>query len=320
MGDVNLKCGVKNMYPMLFDFENLALRCFYGVKEVEAESESPNYQIWEYMVFNSVYRMLFKERVNEIVIALDSQSSWRKIVYPEYKANRKKKKEESNVNWELFHEKKNNFLEEMKNNLPFKIIGANRAEADDIIGVLVNHNRLKNPIIVSMDCDYMQLSKKARIYNPIKKEFKPSEDPEKFLVYSSLAGQSKDNLLNVKTPSDWPEDRKKPPMGEKGIQKLILNEELDSFLDTPIEYEYKDEDDKVIYKASVLPRERYELNRKLIDFNCTPKVIVEKTLEVYDKYEIYSDPNDLYVYFKSKGWNEVLDNFTQVESKMLELY
>lgn len=307
------------MSTIMFDFENLALRCLYGDKNVEPESENPNYDYWEYLIFNSVYRMMFKERIHEVILALDSPS-WRKIVYPLYKENRKKKKEESKVDWEKFHLRKTNFLEEMKQWLPFKIISTNRAEADDILGALINHKKTENSIVVSMDVDYLQLCEKCRIYNPIKKEFLKKVDVEKFLLYASLCGQKKDNILNVKTPFDWPEDRKKPAMGEKGVDKLIMNGGLDEFLDTEIKYEFKDEDDKIIYSANVNPRERFILNRKLIDFNCTPKVMIDKTIETYDNYKISSDPDSLYTYFKMKNWNEFLENFTSVEYKLLELY
>jgi len=311
------------MSTIMFDFENLALRCFYGNKDVEPESESPNYDYWEYITFNSIYRMLFKEKIHEVVLALDSQS-WRKIVYPHYKENRKKKKEESKVNWELYAQKKQEFLNKIIEYIPFKVISVNRAEADDILGTLVNHKKTENSIIVSMDCDYLQLSDKCRIYSPIKKEFVKVNDTEKFLVYASLCGQKKDNIYNVKTPWDWPEDRKKPPMGEKGIDKLIANDELDKFLDTPIVYEFKDKDEndeeKVVYSAKVLPREMYNINRKLMDFNCTPKVMADKTIEVYENYKFESSPDRLYEFFKVQNWKEALDNFTQVESKLLELY
>jgi hypothetical protein len=303
----------------MFDFENLALRCFYGNSDVEPESECPNYDYWEYITFNSIYRMLFKERIHEVVLALDS-NSWRKIVYPHYKAHRKKKKEESKVNWNLYAEKKQAFLNKVQEYLPFKVISVNRAEADDILGTLINHKKTENAIIVSMDADYLQLSDKCRIYSPIKKEYVKVSNVEKFLLYTSLCGQKKDNIFNVKTPWDWPEERKKPPFGEKGIDKLILNDELDKFLDTPIEYEFKDEEEKVIYASKVLPREMYNINRKLIDFTFTPKVMADKTIDTYENYNMNSSPDKLYEFFRIQNWKEALENFTQVESKLLELY
>lgn len=310
------------MTSMMFDFENLALRCFYGNKDIEPESEIPNYDFWEFLTFNSIYRMLYKDRINEVILALDSQS-WRKIVYPHYKAHRKKSREESKVNWDLYSERKNKFLDELKEFIPFKIISVNRAEADDILGTLVNFNRVYNPIIVSMDVDYMQLSKKARIYNPIKKEFNKPIDTEKFLLYSALVGQKKDNIFNVKTPWDWPETKKRPPMGEKGIDKLIQNNELESFLDTPIEYEFPVEienQESITYKQTIVPRELYNINRKLIDFSCTPKVMADATINTYDNYVMGANPDRLYEYFRHKNWREMIDNYNQVESKLLELF
>ena len=310
------------MSSIMFDFENLALRCFYGNKDVNPKSESPNYDFWEYLVFNSIYRMLYKERVNEVILALDRES-WRKIVYPPYKANRKKKKEESEVNWELYQQKKNEFLDKIRENLPFKVISVNRAEADDIIGALILNDKLNNPIIVSMDCDYLQLSHQTRIYHPLQKEFISIANTEQFLFYASVLGQKKDNILNVKTPWDWPESKKKPAFGEKGLEKLINNNELDEFLDTPIKYDFKYENEEgkeVDYVQIIEPRKMLEINRKVMDLKFTPKSMVDKTIEIYDNYKILSEPGSLYSFFQKMSWNEVLDNYTQVESKLLELY
>lgn len=309
------------MASILFDFENLALRCFYGNKDVQPESESPNYDFWEYLVFNSIYRMLYKEKIHEVILALDRES-WRKLVYPPYKANRKKKKEESKVNWDLFNLKKNEFLEKLQNNIPFKILAVNRAEADDIIGTLVNFEKLKDPIIVSMDCDYLQLSNKCRIYHPLQKNFVTERNPDFFLLSASILGQKKDNIFNVKTPWDWPETKKKPAFGEKGLEKLINEGKLDNFLDTPIEYKfmYEIDGEEKEYNNTILPREFAEINRKVMDLKFTPKVMSDKTIEIYDNYTFASSPDGLYNFFKEMKWNEVLDNYTQVESKLLELY
>lgn len=307
------------MSTLLFDFENLVLRCLYGAKEVNADTGDINYDMLEYLVFNSISSLLFKERVNEVILALDSKS-WRKLIYPNYKADRKKKKEESKINWDEFHNWKHNFLDEVKNNLPFKVLYINKAEADDIIGTLVLNDRLKDCVIVSMDSDYLQLCNKCRIYNPIKKEYRTPVNPEKFLFEAAVLGQKKDYISNSRTPLDWPDWKKRPPFGEKGLEKLLLNNELDSFLDTEISYFFKNEETQEEYSSTILPRKLYELNLKLIDLKCTPNVIKDAILNQYDTYTMDANPNDLYLYFTNKKWNEVLENFNKIESKLLELF
>jgi hypothetical protein len=174
-----------------------------------------------------------------------------------------------------------------------------------------------------MDCDYMQLSDKCRIYSPIKKEFVKSRDPEKFLLYSSILGQKKDNIFNVKTPWDWPEEKKKPAFGEKGLDKIISENRLEEFLKTPIPYEFtyvSQEGEETEYKKIVTPEEFYNINRKIIDLSYTPQIMVKKTLDVYENYNMNSDPNRLYEFFRIQNWKEAIENFTQIESKLLELY
>jgi len=55
-----------------------------------------------HMILNSIrmYRNKFKDKYGEIVIVADGGGNWRKDVYPEYKANRSKNREESKINWE----------------------------------------------------------------------------------------------------------------------------------------------------------------------------------------------------------------------------
>lgn len=313
------------MATLLFDFDNLAVRTLHGSKEVLAESSEPNYEYWKYVTFNSIYWMLFKERIHEVILAPDSQS-WRKIVYPLYKADRVKKREDSKVDWERFKEVKNEFLGEIKEFLPFKIIDINKAEGDDIIGALINSGLIKDGIIVSMDCDYQQLSNKCRIYNPIMKKFVSTANTERFLVEASLTGQKKkDNIFNVLTPHDWPEWKKRPPLGEKGIDRLFSTGTLDEFLDTKVKYEFNNGEEKGTenyeeFISELVPRDMYNLNRKLIDFQYTPKVMVDKIVEKYTNYKISADPERFYEFFKRKSWNEVLEKFTTVEYKLMELY
>ena len=95
----------------------------------------------------------------ELVICLDKSSDgyWRKDVYPGYKASRKKGREESEIDFgEVFGEI-DGLIEQIKTNLPWKVIEVPKAEADDIMLVLAREfNKYEKILIHSPDKDMIQ--------------------------------------------------------------------------------------------------------------------------------------------------------------------
>ena len=57
--------------------------------------------LFRHMVINSLrsYKQKFQSEYGEIVIACDDRNYWRKQVFPYYKANRKKNRDASEINW-----------------------------------------------------------------------------------------------------------------------------------------------------------------------------------------------------------------------------
>lgn len=214
------------------------------------------------------------------------------------------------------------FCEEIKNHIPFKIIQIDKAEADDIIGVLAKYIN-KESVVVSNDEDFLQLSDhRVKVYNPNKKDFlELKENKEYFINRLCLKGQSKDNIFNVNTPSDYPDELKKPGIGDKKVDK-IMESGLNNFLDTEqnIKKTYTDNDgNEQIYQKSFKPRENYHRNWVLLDFDKIPNIVQNKIKEKYDFYKL-PDPENIYKFFKSKGWNGYLDQYDIVERTLLNLY
>lgn len=302
---------------LLFDWNNLSIRCLFGCPEINAHSSNPDYKLWEYITFNSIYYMLYKEKVDEVILGVDS-GSWRKLIFPEYKAQRKDVRDKSDVNWEEFYKHSNNFLEEIKENLPFKVISFPKAEADDVLAILAKN--INNSVIVSADADFLQLSNVCKIYHPLRKKYVSENDCETFVTKLCLMGQKKDNIFNIKTPIDWPKEKRRPPFGEKTAEKCLQNIE-NVLKNYKYDFEYVDENgDPRKYINEVNGKERFELNKKLLDFNCIPPSIINKVLEKYNTYKTRSNPDNLYKYIKEKNWREILENFDDVESKLLNLY
>jgi hypothetical protein len=290
---------------IIFDFNNLAVRTFF-VKDVGATSSNVAYNLWRYMLFDAIYKSLFRiEKATELVLAIDDRLSWRKLYFKRYKESRKPKRDKSDVNWPDFFRAMENFVSDIKEYIPFKVLEVQNAEADDIIGVICNEGK-DNYTVVSTDEDFLQLCKKnVRIYNPMKKEEMVCEDTEEFIVRKSLTGQSKDDIFNIKTPLDWgqtpeTEGKRKPGFGPKSADKVMRAGYKKWLEENGLE-------------------ERFKVNRVLIDFNYIPKVIKKRVLDAYYGYEL-PDPAGFYNFCKLYRFKGYTDEFTKFENTLMRMY
>jgi 5'-3' exonuclease len=228
------------------------------MKESDKFTEDEVYSFWKNSLLNTILATIRKFNPDDVVFAIDYKESWRKIIYPQYKQNRKAEREKSFIDFSKFYRVMEDFLSGMEKSFTnFFFIKANSAEADDVIAILVNY-RFQNfkSIIVSSDSDLVQLmqNKNVSIFNPVKKANVEVIDPNKKLQIKILSGDSGDNIKPIRKG-----------IGEKTAEK-ILREDLHKFLE-----------------ESGL-EEQYELNCKLIDFQYIPNEIMENVLNIYDKY------------------------------------
>ena len=121
--------------------------------------------IIRHMFLNSIRsnRKKFGKEYGEIVICADGKNTWRKEAYPYYKANRKKSRDSSGLDWSALFEIMNNIRSELIEFFPYKVIHIDRCEADDIIGTICHQEGTElnmgaeKMIIISADKDFIQL-------------------------------------------------------------------------------------------------------------------------------------------------------------------
>lgn len=96
---------------------------------------------------------------DNFVLASDYKSSWRKIIYPEYKMQRKEKRDKDELNWEMIYQLYEEFKEEIVNECNVKILQSDRMEGDDVIASFVRKGNLKgySNVIIASDRDLLQL-------------------------------------------------------------------------------------------------------------------------------------------------------------------
>ena len=214
----------------------------------------------------------FKNEYGEVVLCCDNKAYWRKEVFPYYKANRKKAREKSDLDWPLIFDILGKLKQELKDNFPYKVLDVDRAEADDIIGTLapraVAH---ENVLIISSDNDFLQLQKwnsksgkySIKQYNPAKKAFMKSDNPLSDLKEKIIRGDKGDGIPNCLSASDSFVTEKKQKAVTKGIFTKLMSEESSNWADETAKY-------------------GYARNETLINLDNIPVQIKENIVEAYE--------------------------------------
>ena len=218
-----------------------------------------------HMILNSVrnYQKKYAPDYGEIVLCTDSSHTWRKDFYPMYKANRKKTRDASDLDWKMLFDTLQVVKEEIRDNFPYRYMYVEQCEADDIIAILVKHAREK-VMIVSGDKDFQQLHKYDYVkqWSPNLNKFVVQDRPEEFLKEHTLRGDKSDGIPNILSNDNC--------MVE-GIRQTPLRKPIfDAYMRISIE-----KDDKY-YR-------NYLRNQTLIDFDFIPENVESRILQEYDK-------------------------------------
>jgi len=240
--------------------------------------------LFRHMVLNTIrsLKSKFSPTYGEFIICCDDKKVWRKEVYKYYKANRKKAREDSELDWGAVFNALNQVREELKQYFPYRVIQVEGAEADDVIGALTiaNGNMLNTGekiLILSGDKDFGQLQVFGNVsqYDPVKKKEIKHADPVKFTRELILKGDTGDGIPNILSPDDC--------LVNKVRQKPLR---LDKYahITNPRE-EFKDE----------LLR-NWLRNEQLIDLTFIPEDIQNKVHEVYES-EAGKGRSKLFNYF-----------------------
>lgn len=131
-----------------------------------------------------------------IIVAMDGKGNWRKELDPNYKGNRREKRDNSGIDWYYWFGEFNKLVEVLKESTPFHYLRLDRIEADDIISVGCRYYADKECIIVSSDTDFHQLTAfpNVRIFSPITLKYKViDEDPYK-IIQKKIKKETTDNL------------------------------------------------------------------------------------------------------------------------------
>ena len=162
-----------------------------------------------HMILNTLrmYKQKFK-KYGEMVIVADGGGNWRKDVFPEYKGKRKTTRDESKIDWDEAFRIINMVLQEIKDNMPYKVIHQWGCEADDAIAEIVRWTQefgnYEEVMIVSSDKDFIQLQKYGNVeqFSPITKKMVKDPNPRLYQAEHILSGDQGDGVPNVLSDDD----------------------------------------------------------------------------------------------------------------------
>lgn len=229
--------------------------------------------LFRHMVLNALrsYKKQFAE-YGELIIACDDKKYWRKQAFTYYKANRKKAREQSDLDWNQIFNCLNKIREELKEYFPYRVIQVDGAEADDIIAtlciefgtILTSTERI---MILSGDKDFVQLQVYGNVeqYNPVLKKFIKHANPHRYLREHILKGDKGDGIPNIASPDDCiVKGERQKPLPAKRIEFLTSIADLSTVL---TEEQLKN----------------FKRNEQLIDLHMIPEELKNAIMTAYKK-------------------------------------
>ena len=226
-----------------------------------------------HILLNSIRmnRVKFVKEYGEVVICMDSRDHWRKDIYEHYKANRKKHREASELDWKEIFRIFNLIQEELIEVFPYKFVRVPRCEGDDIIATICRFTTPdENVLILSSDKDFKQLHKYANVkqYDPTRKQWVKENNPELYLREHIIRGDSGDGVPNMLSDDDVliTDGKRQKPVTEKALKAWLSVSEDEFYNNLPSDQQ-----------------SHYMRNKMLIDLSKIPDEIEESIIEEYRK-------------------------------------
>lgn len=262
------------------------------------KDENINLDSVRYMILSSLRSLIikFKKTYGKLVIVSDSKNYWRSQVFPYYKKNRKKKMNESYLDWNHIFFLINTVKKEIVDNFPFRFVQIEGVEADDIIAVLTkNFYKYEEILIISKDKDFTQLQKystdRIKQYDVSTRRFITNEDPERFLKSLIIEGDFSDGIPSILSDDDAFVNEKKP---KRKVRKDFLIQLLDS--------------KNMFNFLSPEEMKNFGRNQRLIDFDYIPKEIESIILDEFVEFKTSNDLTTIYKYLTDKKLKPLITN------------
>jgi len=273
---------------ILLDYSQTVIGSFMAMGRGKPVVEE---DLLRHTILNSIrmFRNQFAKEYGDMGICCDGKDNWRKKVFPEYKANRRKNRENDPTDWKTLFELLHEMREDLTKYFPYKVMHVDTAEADDIIGVLVDHCKENPTLILSSDKDFIQLQKYqgVRQWSPLQKKFVVG-DPAESLYDKTIRGDAGDGVPNILSSDDTliTEGKRQTPITKKKME-LWRGKKPEEFCNEAM-------------------LRNYHRNKTMVDLRETPESIRINIVNQYDSQGA-GDRSQLLNYFVDKRLKNLMD-------------
>ena len=197
---------------IIIDTSFVCYRSLYGMPQL-SNDEKNTHVIFNFL--NIVLKLALEFKASDFVFAFDSKNSYRKLVYPQYKENRKTKTdrtEQEQIDFKDMLRQRGDLKNKVLPYLGFKnIFEQSGYESDDIIAEIVKKYREDQFLVVQRDEDLYQLLEKERVILYDLKEKYTEEmfrkkyfniHPNEWRYVKSISGCSGDNIVGIERVGD----------------------------------------------------------------------------------------------------------------------
>ena len=274
----------------LVDFSQIVI----GSYMTAAKYASTDMDVIRSAVLNTLrlYRIKFSNEYGELVLCCDDRHNWRKEIFPNYKASRKKSKKSSGIDWQDLYNCLNQLREELREWFPYKVILIEKAEADDIIATLVDLSN-ERTLILSSDKDFIQLHKfNVRQYSPMQKKFVESQSAGWSLHEKIIRGDVGDGIPNIMSDDNVFVD-------EGRRQKPLTKKKVDAWYSL----------DPKTYCTEEMLR-NYNRNKQLVDLGEIPESIRLNIINQFENTKV-GDRKRLLTYFVNHRLKNLTENLSE---------
>jgi DNA polymerase-1 len=282
---------------LLVDGDNLFKIGFHGVKELYNGGDHLG---GIYHFINIIRKFLEEHNHDKVIIFWDgeSNSSIRKSIYPQYKANRRQDMNE--FKYESYLQQKSRVKQYLEEIFVRQVEVANN-ESDDLIAYYTKLSVDEEIIIFSADKDLTQLiSERVTIYSPTSKQYyrygdmitinKVNIPHQNVLLTKILTGDKSDNIDGIELLGEKTLVKLFPQM----LEKLCTIEEI---LDNARNIVQKKKPKALVNiligktKSGIFGQDFYETNKKIVDLH-NPLITEEGKELVKQIHTDTIDPTD----------------------------
>jgi len=265
---------------ILVDYSQVALAAILTFQRELKGDEAEVKNLIRHVTLSTLksYKKKYGKDYGEMVICCDGRKYWRKEFFEFYKGMRKSNRDKSDLDWKLIFDTLSEMRTDLATYFPYRVIHVDRAEADDIIAVMVKYLQdnllvqeglVEEPqkvLILSSDKDFkqLQLFNNVKQWSPMQKKYITASQKEiiEHKIEHIVKGDAGDGVPNIFSKDDvFMKGERQKPVSAKRLQEFFEN----GFIAC------KNDDE----------RRNWQRNVTLVDFDFIPPDVSEDIVKTY---------------------------------------